>query len=211
MYTVCSSPPRLEKTIQLPTNEQVSRSWIGRWGFQSSVVDRGCASSLKVECEQPYSTSTETAAMPAMGNRHHGSDRADEGHDRSGTSGSSKSDSLRKLHCCSTDLCNGSEDARSERQRRSEEHRRTLMEGNSWDRRSSWGSYFTAGSSFAVSSDGHATGTTAAVDETIADGGDDNSAQPTRGRTAGGSRFATVLVIVGTFSQVLWLVSSLVH
>lgn len=84
------------------------------------------------------------------------------------------------------------------------------MEGNSWNRRRSWGSYFSSGSSVAASGDGHGTGTTVAVDETIADGGDDNSAQSTRGGTVGGSRFATVLVIVGTFSQVLWLVSSLV-
>lgn len=40
-------------------------------------------------------------------------------------------------------------------------------------------------------------------------GGDGNSAQPARGRE--GSRFATVLVIVGTFAQLLWLVGSLLQ
>lgn len=40
-------------------------------------------------------------------------------------------------------------------------------------------------------------------------GGDGNSAQPARG--TGGSRFATVLVIVGTFAQLLWLVGSLLQ
>lgn len=41
-----------------------------------------------------------------------------------------------------------------------------------------------------------------------ADGDDDNSAQSSR---RGGSRLATVLVIVGSFSQVLWLVGSLLQ
>ncbi|CAM9658326.1 unnamed protein product [Pylaiella littoralis] len=42
------------------------------------------------------------------------------------------------------------------------------------------------------------------------DSWDDDSAQATRG-ARGGSRFSTVLVIVGTFSQVLWLVSRLIE
>lgn len=146
-----------------------------------------------------------------MGNHHSGSSRADDDHDRSGTSRSSTDESSQKLHCCSTDLCNGSEDARSEGQRRSEEHRRTLMEGNSWNRKSSWGSFFGNSSPAAATGDGHEKGTAVSIDETHAGGGDDNSAQSTRGVSVGGSRFATVLVVVGTFSQVLWLVSSLVH
>lgn len=40
------------------------------------------------------------------------------------------------------------------------------------------------------------------------DGDDGNSAQSSR---RGGSRLATILVIVGTFSQVLWLVGSLLQ
>lgn len=43
------------------------------------------------------------------------------------------------------------------------------------------------------------------------DSWDDNSAQSTRRGRGGGSRFSTVLVIVGTFSQVLWLVSRLIE
>lgn len=38
---------------------------------------------------------------------------------------------------------------------------------------------------------------------------EDNSAQSMRG--AGGSRLATVLVIVGTFAQALWLAGSLLQ
>lgn len=38
---------------------------------------------------------------------------------------------------------------------------------------------------------------------------DDNSAQSARGQS--GSRFATVLVIVGTFAQFLWLAGSLLQ
>lgn len=84
------------------------------------------------------------------------------------------------------------------------------MEGNSWKRTGSRGSLLSSGS-VAASGGGDRMGSTAVADETLAGGGDDNSAQSTRGARVGGSRFATVLVIVGTFSQVLWLVSSLVH
>lgn len=68
--------------------------------------------------------------------------------------------------------------------RRSGEHLRTLMEGNPRKKGSQDDSW------------------------------DDNSAQSTRrgGRGGGGgSRFSTVLVIVGTFSQVLWLVGRLLE
>eukprot|EP00903_Cladosiphon_okamuranus_P006998 g6809.t1 len=57
----------------------VSRPRVGRWGFQSSTVDRGCASSLKVECGQPDSTSPGSAQ---------GSRGADDGHGRRGASSS---------------------------------------------------------------------------------------------------------------------------
>lgn len=197
--------------------EQAPRPRIGRWGFQSYVVDRGCASSLQVTCEQLDSMPTGTsAAIADLGNhnQHHQqhvvSRPADDGLGRIDPNGISAGGSSQKLLCCSTDLCNGLEDARSEGQLRSEEHRRTLMEGSSWHRRSSWASYFSGGSSLS-GGDGHGMGTTGVEDERFADGGEDNSAKLTRGANVGGSRFATVLVIVGTFSQVLWLVSSLVN
>lgn len=96
-------------------------------------------------------------------------------------------------HCCSTDLCNGSGDVRAQSYRRSEEHLRDLMEGN--PRRSARvSSEILSGAK--VGEEGTAVG-------------DGNSAPSARG--SGGSRFATVLVIVGAFSQVLWLAGSLMQ
>ena len=103
------------------------------------------------------------------------------------TVGSSSS----SYQCCSTDFCNGPGEAQTEGYRKSEEHLRNLMEGNprrapriSDDRESE-------------TSEGE--GGTA--------GGDDNSSQS----SSRSSRLATILVIVGTFSQVLWLVGSLLQ
>lgn len=97
--------------------------------------------------------------------------------------------------CCLTDLCNWSGEARAEGYRRSEEHLRDLMEGHPRN-------------GGRVSGDG--VGGVATREEGVEGGGDGNSAPPARG-WGGGSRFATVLVIVGSFSQVLWLVGSLLQ
>ncbi|CAM9929098.1 unnamed protein product [Ectocarpus sp. 12 AP-2014] len=196
--------------------------------YQSSSVDRGCASSLNVACEQlnpPQSSfarkeieekAGRTARTPAVGD--HGHRESDGQNLRPGSSSSRSSSSsdggsrndghhLQPLLCCSTDFCNGLVDARREGQRRSEEHLRTLMEGTPRKEvRSSRGSPADGGI-VTAGGRGSGVGTAAAVEERTVDGEDDNSA---RGGCVGGSRFATVLVIVGTFSQVLWLVGRLI-
>lgn len=81
------------------------------------------------------------------------------------------------------------------------------MEGNPWRREGHSSGFSLSGG--IVPASGHVlrAGTAMAMDGGIADGEDDNSAKSARG----GSRFATVLVIVGTFSQVLWLLSRFIQ
>lgn len=192
--------------MKTTNNEQVTRQHIDRWGYHSSSVFRGCSSSLNAACEldAELSTAVHQRRHPRLGegiNSHDGRDS------NGGASGSPSGGSSRQQPiCCTTDLCNGSEDAR-EGQRRSEEHLRVLMEGNP-RRKKGHSSGFSLSSGVAPAS-GHGleTGTAGAVDGGIAGGEDGNSAKSTRG----GSRFATVLVIVGTFSHVLWLVSWLIE
>lgn len=105
-------------------------------------------------------------------------------------------------HCCSTDLCNGSTmrwdrgvsgTLEMEGYRHSEEHRRNLMEGT----RSS-----TSGGS--RKDYAHAAGWR----ERPWGSGEQEVGNNSAPREGGGSRLATVLVIVGTFAQVLWLAGS---
>lgn len=184
-------------------NGQVTRQHVGSWGYPSSSVFRGCASSLNVACE--LDAELPTAAVPSSNTsrhpRHHPSQ---EGNSNSGASGNPRDGSSQQQPlCCTKDLCNGSEDAPGW-QRRSEEHLRVLTEGNPRRREG----YFSGFSAIAPAS-GHGSGTGTAG---VMDGGnvgdeDDNSAKSARG----GSRVATVLVIVGTFSQVFWLLSRLIE
>eukprot|EP00904_Undaria_pinnatifida_P004137 jgi/Undpi1/13724/HiC_scaffold_9.g03377.m1 len=146
----------------------VFRPQAGRTGSYSSV-DRGCASSLNVAC-----TSDGTMPTPPAGTSNHDGQAL-------GSSGS--------LHCCSTDLCNGSGDARGGSYLPSEERRRNLMEGNP---RKGAGASLDLGAGVGGGEEGFW-----------------NAAPPASG--SGGSRFATVLVIVGTFSHVLWLLGSLLQ
>lgn len=104
---------------------------------------------------------------------------------------------LRRDLCCSTDLCNGpvmpGRDAATGAEemensyRRSEEHRRDLMEGT----RSN-----SAASKQAVDGAGWR------------DWGQQGVGNNSATKEGGGSRLATVLVIVGTFAQALWLAGS---
>ncbi|CAM9384692.1 unnamed protein product [Ectocarpus sp. 6 AP-2014] len=206
----------------------VSRPPTGPLVYRSSSVDRGCASSLNVACEQlnpPQSSLARkeieeeaggTATTPAVGD--HGQRESDGQNLRPGSSSRSGSSSdggsrndghhLQQLLCCSTDFCNGLEDARREGQRRSEEHLRTLMEGSPRKKVGFSRGLLADGGIVTAGGRGSGVGTAAAVGERMVDGEDDNSA---RGGCVGGSRFATVLVIVGTFSQVLWLVGRLIE
>ncbi|CAM9922976.1 unnamed protein product [Scytosiphon promiscuus] len=208
----------------------VSRPQVDGWGDRSSSIHRGCASSLSVACEPSNTTRTSTMAATTRTTQgtasdHHG--RETHRYDSQGDAGSKRvrdsgddnrggSASLPPL-CCSADLCNGSEDVRAEGQRRSEEHLRILMEGNPRRRREglfSWGFSSGAGDVATVgstNSDVPGPKRAAAADHSTVDGEDGNSAQSARAGGVGGSRFATVLVIVGTFSHVLWLVSRLIE
>lgn len=90
------------------------------------------------------------------------------------------------------------------------------MEGNPRKRREgflSWGVFSGVGDEPPVGRNGEMArkNRAAAADHKKMDGEDGNSAQSARAGGVGGSRFATVLVIVGTFSQVLWLVSRLIE
>lgn len=94
--------------------------------------------------------------------------------------------------CCTTDLCNTWGDTHSEGYRRSREYFRDLMEGtprNAKERKVAWSK--DVGNDEGVLSR------------------DDNSASSARGSR--GSLLATVLVIVGTFAQALWLAGSLMQ
>ncbi|CAB1103710.1 unnamed protein product [Ectocarpus sp. CCAP 1310/34] len=207
----------------------VSRPRTSPLVYQSSSVDRGCASSLHVACEQlnpPQSSlarkdieekAGKSATTPAVGD--HGHRESDGQNFLPGNSSSRSSRSsdggsqndghhLQPLMCCSTDICNGLEDARREGQRRSGEHLRTLMEGAPRKEVRSSRDSPADGGIVAAGGRGSGVGTAAAVEKRMVDGEDDNSA---RGGGVGGSRFATVLVIVGTFSQVLWLVGRLIE
>lgn len=110
----------------------------------------------------------------------------------SATKAKDEGDTLPPTHCCSTDLCNGSGDQKIEGYRRSQEYFRNLMEGaprSGKERRNAHN------------------GDTMGEEGVYAR--DDNSANSGRGTR--GSRLATVLVIVGTFAQALWLAGSLLQ
>ncbi|CAM9857248.1 unnamed protein product, partial [Hapterophycus canaliculatus] len=124
----------------------VSRPQVDGWGYPSSSIHRGCASSLNVACEQPdtmgktttsMTTTTMTTTKQTATNDHRRENhtralQSDAGGKRGlNTIDDGRGDGTsQSTSCCSTDLCNGFEDARADGQRRSEERLRTLMEGN---------------------------------------------------------------------------------
>lgn len=183
---------------------QVFRPRARAIGLHGSSVDRGCASSINVECLSDGTADSNHIVYPEEARK--GSERGNKRkHDDEPTAktsspvpSSSSALGAGSRHCCSTDLCNRSSEGtqRTEGYRRSEEHRRHLMEGT----RSS-----KVSRAEVVADTEGVRGSEGEGEEGIGN----NSAYSAR--VGGGSRLATVLVIVGTFAQALWLAGSLLQ
>lgn len=169
-------------------------------------VDRGCASSIDALCLSDGTAVIENEEDYTYAKENDGNDKENS---RLPTSSSQfppprppstaavTAAPPAQKHCCSTDLCNGSimrweGDAtwtlETEGYRRSAEHRRDLMEGTR------------SGSGSGRKESAHG--------ERPLESGEQGVGNNSAPREGGGSRLATVLVIVGTFAQALWLAGS---